>query len=245
MTWFKVPHLWKFPHFIIVIMITQSTIIVSFVAVGILLGPDAFCSSKYLEEAYNKATLFCVLEGALTHYLAGSVSFWFVAYNVVIAKGLVFENTQRNERSKWPFIISAACCWILPVIPVAIVLTSSEGYAASAMTYCFPKSNEMTFYTVVLPENVNYAVGVSFLFVIVWKLIKERRATINSSRHQNEIRKSKMGNVVGRLSLLMIFYTATVYLTYGGLAYQLNKVEALKTSLNMVLHVSEFSRKVS
>lgn len=232
MTWCKVSELWKFPHFIIVIMLTESTTIVSFVSVAILLGNDVFCSSKFLSEASKKATTFCIFQGALIHYLEGSVTLWFVAYNVVVAKGLVFEKLKANVSSKWPFIISAAVCWILPVIPVVIVLTSRDGYSVPFFAnFCFPSSREMFFYTAVLPENVLYAVGVSFLYIIVWKLLKERQAPITASHDQAKTRKSKMDSVVKRLTLLMIFYCATVYLTYGSNAYLLNKSEALETSL--------------
>ena len=51
-----------------------------------LLGDDLFCSSKFLKEATQKATPFCMFEGAILHYLEGSISLWFVVYNVVVAK---------------------------------------------------------------------------------------------------------------------------------------------------------------
>jgi hypothetical protein len=60
--------------------------VVSFVSVAILLGNDVFCSSKFLSEASKKATTFCTFQGALIHYLEGSVTLWFVAYNAVVAK---------------------------------------------------------------------------------------------------------------------------------------------------------------
>ena len=59
---------------------------VSLVAVAALLDNDVFCSSTFLEDASKKATPFCVFEGALLHYLEGSVALWFVAYNFVVAK---------------------------------------------------------------------------------------------------------------------------------------------------------------
>ena len=40
-----------------------------------------------------------------------------------------------------------------------------------------------------------------------------------------------MNSVVRRLTLLMVFYAATVYLTYGSMAYLLNKADALHSSL--------------
>ena len=52
-----------------------------------------------------------------------------------------------------------------------------------------------------------------------------------------------MGNVVKRLSLLMIFYAATIYLTYGSLAYQLSKLEALETSLEWYFKCLNFQAK--
>ena len=58
----------------------------SLVSLGTLLGNDVFCSSKFLDEALAKATTFCKLEGSLIHYLEGSLSLWFVAYNIVVAK---------------------------------------------------------------------------------------------------------------------------------------------------------------
>lgn len=231
-TWCKVQQLWKFPHFIIVIMLAESTTIVTFVSVASLLGDNVFCSSKFLPEALKKATTFCIFQGALLHYLEGSVALWFVAYNVVVAKALVFQKLNPRGSSKWPFIISAAVSWLIPVIPVVIVLTSSDGYSAPFYAnYCFPSSSEMVFYTAVLPENVLFAIGVSFLCVIVWKLWKERQANVTASHDQAKIRKGKMDNVVKRLSLLMIFYSATVYLTYGSIGYLLNEENALETSL--------------
>ena len=59
---------------------------VSLVSVAALLGNDVFCSSKFLLDAPKNATPFCKLQGALLHYLEGSVALWFVAYNFVIAK---------------------------------------------------------------------------------------------------------------------------------------------------------------
>ena len=59
---------------------------VCLVSLAVLLGNDVFCSSKFLREASKKATTFCIFEGALLHYLEGSVTLWFVAYNVVVAK---------------------------------------------------------------------------------------------------------------------------------------------------------------
>ena len=60
---------------------------VSLVAVAALLGNDVFCSGRRtVEDASKKATPFCVFEGALLHYLEGSVALWFVAYNFVVAK---------------------------------------------------------------------------------------------------------------------------------------------------------------
>ena len=239
MTWCKVSELWKFPHFIIVIMLTESTTIVSFVAVGTLLGHDAFCSSTFLEDASKRAAPFCIFEGVLLHYLEGSVTLWFVAYNFVVAKGLVFENLEPSRSSKWPFIISAAVCWILPIIPVVVVLTSSDGYTQPVfVNYCFPGSTKMFYYSAVLPENVLYAIGVSFLYLIVWKLLKERQAPITASHDQAKIRKSKMDDVVKRLTLLMVFYCATVYLTYGGIGYLLHKADALEASVKRFFYCS-------
>ena len=90
-----------------------------------------------------------------------------------IFKGLVFENLKPGGSSKRPFIISAAVCWILPIIPVVVVLISSDGYCLLPFAnYCFPASTKMVYYSAILPENVSYAFGVSFLYVIVWKLLK-------------------------------------------------------------------------
>jgi hypothetical protein len=69
---------------------------------------------------------------------------------------------------------------------------------------------------------------------------QERQAPITASHDQAKIRKSKMDNVVKRLSLLMVFYCATVYLTYGSMAYLLNKAEAFKTSLERYFYCSIF-----
>lgn len=66
--------------------------LVSVVSVASLVGNTMFCSSKYLEKALKKATPFCLFEGALLHYFEGSISLWFVVYNVVVAKVGCFLN---------------------------------------------------------------------------------------------------------------------------------------------------------
>ena len=67
---------------------------------------------------------------------------------------------------------------------------------------------------------------------------QERQAPITASHDQAKIRKSKMDDVVKRLTLLMVFYCATVYLTYGGMGYLLNKADALETSLKHYFYCS-------
>lgn len=52
-----------------------------------------------------------------------------------------------------------------------------------------------------------------------------------ASQEHEKLRQNKMDNVVARLTLLMVFYAATFYLTYGSMAYNLNKAKAFQEAV--------------
>ena len=54
-----------------------------------------FCSTKFWDFGAKfeiKSTTFCKFEGVVLHYFAGSISLWFAAYNVVLAKVIFSEH---------------------------------------------------------------------------------------------------------------------------------------------------------
>ena len=85
----------------------------------------------------------------------------------------MFDKIHIHQGHRLPFIISALLCWLLPVIPVIVVLNSKEGYNVPLYSnFCFPSSIELVYYTAVLPENILFTIGVSFLYIVIWKLLK-------------------------------------------------------------------------
>ena len=86
---------------------------------------------------------------------------------------MVYDKINIDIREeKWPFVVSALVSFSLPIIPVIVVFRSQEGYVSFYSCYCFPGSTQLTYYTAILPENILFAIGVSFLYLVIWKLLK-------------------------------------------------------------------------
>ena len=97
----------------------------------------------------------------------------FIYLFILSAQGLVYDKIQVNKSHRWSFMISALVCSLLPIIPVILVFNSKEGYSVTFYSnYCFPGDIKFFFYTAVLPENILFAIGVSFLYVVIWKLLQ-------------------------------------------------------------------------
>ena len=83
---------------------------------------------------------------------------------------MIFSTEHIAQTTKKAHIISSLVCWILPCIPVAIVLASDKKYNVANMRYCFPADIDLVYFTQVMVTEIAEAVGCTCLFAVAYKL---------------------------------------------------------------------------
>lgn len=79
-------------------------------------------------------------------------------------------NLQGNNY-RVQHIVYSLICWLLPFIPVGIVLGSeSPPYIVVNMQFCFPGSTDTGYFTTTFITELALGVGGTCLFFVVYKL---------------------------------------------------------------------------
>ena len=85
----------------------------------------------------------------------------------------------HGHKYKVAHIVCSLICWLLPWIPVGIVLGSkTTSYNVVNMRVCFPNGTDTGFFTTTFITEVSQGVGCTCLFVVVYKLFM-----VSSSSH--------------------------------------------------------------
>ena len=77
----------------------------------------------------------------------------------------------QGKRYKVQHVVYSLICWLLPFIPVGIVLGSkSTSYEVLLMRYCYPAGTDTGFFMTAFITEVSQGVGCTCLFFVVYKL---------------------------------------------------------------------------
>lgn len=216
-TWIRIKQLRVFPHIIPLYIQGLSALICLLIAVGNGMGKEkAFCTSKFYEEALANPTMFCKVQGILTHYCFSALSLWFLVYAINLVQMIKSDSpiSMHGHRYKVSNIICSLICWLLPWVPVGIVLGSkTTSYEVMNMRVCFPRGSLTGFFTTTFITELAQGIGCTCLLYVVYKLYLLRNVTTVVGE-QAELRKKKMFRVVKQLVFLMIAYAVIMALTY-------------------------------
>lgn len=216
-TWMRIKKLRCFPHIIPLYIQGLSSAIAVLIAVANGMGEEkAFCSSKFLAESSKNPTTFCTAQGVLIHYFSVALALWFVVYSINLLKMIYSDSLVNLQGNNYrvQHIVYSLICWLLPFIPVGIVLGSeSPPYIVVNMQFCFPGSTDTGYFTTTFITELALGVGGTCLFFVVYKLFMLRNISPVAGE-QAKSRKKKMDKLVQRLVFLMFAYAAIVTLTY-------------------------------
>ena len=88
-------------------------------------------------------------------------------FQMVYSDSLV---SLQGKKYKVAHVVCSLICWLLPCIPVGIVLGSkTASYDVMFMRMCFP-NGEVGFFTSTFIPELAQGVGCTFLLVVVYKL---------------------------------------------------------------------------
>ncbi|RMX59811.1 hypothetical protein pdam_00007319 [Pocillopora damicornis] len=136
---------------------------------------------------------------------------------ISVPKPMIYSDSLVNLQGnhyRVQHIVYSLICWLLPFIPVGIVLGSeSPPYIVVNMQFCFPGSTDTGYFTTTFITELALGVGVTCLFFVVYKLFMLRNISPVAGE-QAKSRKKKMDKLVQRLVFLMFAYAAIVTLTY-------------------------------
>ncbi|XP_020623285.1 uncharacterized protein LOC110060827 [Orbicella faveolata] len=217
-TWIRIKQLRRFPHIIPLYIQGLQSAIAFLLAVANGMGREkAFCSSKFYSEVQLNPTTFCTAQGVLIHYFSVALSLWFVVYSINLLQMICSGNvvSLQGNTYKVMHVVCSLTCWLLPWIPVGVVLGSkSTSYQPFNMRLCYPIGSRGTgFFTTAFITAVSQGVGCTCLFFVVYKLFMQRDISTVIGK-QAELRKKKMNKVVKRLVILMIGYAVIMALAY-------------------------------
>ncbi|KAJ7394308.1 hypothetical protein OS493_000110 [Desmophyllum pertusum] len=204
LTWIRIKQLRCFPHVIPLYIQGLSSAISFLIAVANGMGrKKAFCSSKFYKEAGENPTTFCTIQGVLIHYFSVALALWFVVYSINLLQMIYSDSlvSLQGNRYKVKHVVCSLICWLLPCIPIGIVLGSkSTSYNGLSMRLCFPQPDADTddtdtaFFTTTFITEVLLGVGCTCLFFVVYKLFMLRDTSMVIGE-QAESRKKKMNKV--------------------------------------------------
>ncbi|XP_078375513.1 uncharacterized protein LOC144658891 [Oculina patagonica] len=216
-TWIRIKQLRCFPHVIPLCIQGLSAAICFLLAVANGIGREkAFCRSKFYMEAEANPTKFCTAQGMLIHYFSVALALWFVVYSINLLQMICSDSLVSLQGKTYQVkrVVCSLVCWLLPCIPVGIVLGSkSTSYVPLNMRLCFPNGTDIGFYTTTFITEVSQGVGCTCLFFVVYKLFTLRDISTVIGE-QAKLRKKKMDKVVKRLVFLMFAYAVITALTY-------------------------------
>lgn len=177
-TWIRIKQLRCFPHIIPLYIQGLSTAICILLAVANGMGREkAFCSSKFYAESLANPTTFCTAQGVLIQYFSGVLALWFVVYSINLLQMICSDSLVKvqGKRYKVQHVVYSLICWLLPFIPVGIVLGSkSTSYEVLLMRYCYPAGTDTGFFMTAFITEVSQGVGCTCLFFVVYKLFMLR-----------------------------------------------------------------------
>lgn len=79
--------------------------------------------------------------------------------------------SMHGHRYKVSNIICSLICWLLPWVPVGIVLGSeTTPYAVMNMRFCYPKGSLTGFFTTTFISELAQGIGCTCLLFVVYKL---------------------------------------------------------------------------
>jgi len=245
-TWIRIKQLRCFPHIIPLYILGSQSVITFLVAVANGMGKEkAFCSSKFFAHAVVNPTTFCTAQGVLIHYFSSAISLWFVVYSINLLQMICSGNVVSLQRNTYK-VMHVACsvtCWLLPWIPVGVVLGSkSTSYRPMMGRLCFPGGSEGTaFFTTTFISTVSLGVGCTCLFFVVYKLFMQRNISMVIGK-QAEERKKKMTKVVKRLVFLMLGYAVINALTFIPISIMQQHSKQLEYYINQYFSCLMFSQ---
>lgn len=216
-TWIRIKKLRCFPHIIpLYIQGLAAAISVLLAIANGMGGEKAFCSSKFLSDSSKNPTKFCTTQGVLIHYFSVALALWFVVYSINLLQMIYSDSLVNLQGNSYrvQHVVYSLICWLLPFIPVGIVLgSSSMPYVVVNMRYCFPAPTDTGYFMTTFITEVSLGIGGTCLFFVVYKLFMLRNISTVVGE-QAESRKKKMDKLVQRLVFLMFSYAAIVTLTY-------------------------------
>lgn len=217
-TWLRIKQLRLFPHIIPLYIQGLSAAIAFLIAVANGMGREkAFCTSRFFSEAHENPTTFCRAQGILIHYFTIALALWFLVYSINLVQMMYSDSvvSVQGHQYRVKHIVCSLICWLLPCIPVGVVLGSkTTKYDVMNMRNCFPGGTDTGFFTTTFLTEIAQGVGCTCLFLVAYKLFMFRDTTAITGE-QSEKRKKKMTTVVKRLVILMCAYALIFCLTYA------------------------------
>ncbi|XP_046847763.1 uncharacterized protein LOC124441359 [Xenia sp. Carnegie-2017] len=228
-TWIKLPELMKFPHFIILIMAGSQPFIVLLVNIPKFGKTTKFyCNSPFLDKT---PSTYCEVQGFLIHYTSLVIGEMFVLYNAVLMKRLVIDKIPTETQNNRILVAIFLALFILPLLAPFYVLKYGGNYLAVNLRHCFPKDATVAYYSTLLPQQIFFCVGTTFLLLVIFKIIKERKSALIASPSQAKRREVQLQKIAIQFIMVIISYVICSYLTYGVICITLHNRKAYRIFL--------------
>jgi hypothetical protein len=205
--------LMKFPT-VLVFYSTFSLLFVEFIVlVSFMDRSELFCKRTDLVQSLVNPTAFCKLGGVLQTYFAIQVTLWWL-FNILALYWKIqfpfharyYDTTKRTE------YIHVACILVGLLLPIftPVALSVEGGFTMTRFPpiVCIGRNADANFYTVVFPITIMYAIGITFMLLIFWRI---RR---HMSNHQNTSRRINISFSAAerKIFIVLLYYTFSVAL---------------------------------
>ena len=126
--------------------------------------------------ALNVTTpLLHFIAGILESYFALQVTIWWILNILTLFWKVQFPFHARYydsiNRTRYVHIGSVVIAFVFPVIaPVTVYTTDGFTITRFPPIVCVGRNADATFYTIVFPTTIVYAVGITVLLLILWRV---------------------------------------------------------------------------
>ena len=133
---------------------------------------------KHLHVALYKSCTnnLHLLTGIFHTYILVQISMWVLFHAMGILGGVGFPFKYRKFKAEGKFkyihISTVVITIILPLVPALLLLIDGYSIIPASLDVCFGRNVDLTYFTLVLPFSILFALATTILIAMFWKIVK-------------------------------------------------------------------------